>query len=206
MAKLAQRIAGVVAFVVAFVGVRQLISYYRLQTAASKATSTMEKLRTDAARSHPELPAEEALMKQGLSETERTLASKPTLEGKAQAAADMFWGYYWINTRSRASLCETLRVNLGKFVSEMERVNASELAQAHRLYERSSITEDQLWSAMRPAFEKQIVAEMDATAKQYGLSIPELCKRLDDNAASVVGEMTFSKRNPPADKALLEAK
>ena len=196
----------VAVFVVAFLGVKYGVQSYRNYQAGANTEKFMNQLQTDAVQKHPDVSASEALAQEVTALAAQKLASEGDAAKRASTAADMFWGFYFINVRARPEFCREQGIDIGRFVEAFETGHVNELAKARSIYARSSVDENTIYAGIKPHLRKSIVQDMNDIAAANKVTVREACQLVADNADTLAAEMHLSKAQPAIFQALSAAR
>jgi hypothetical protein len=204
--KLLNLIAAVTAFLVFYFVVQYAKQDWQTKSAVEKAEVTLEKLKEDAIKKRPDIHPVEAFREEAIEKVSSNLASK-TGDAKLNAAADTYWGFYFINTRSRSDFCNSHGVDISNFSKVFAEMHKNETLKAKLIYSKlSKISEEQLYEKLKPLFLKTVTEDMQAIATQQKISLSQACQVFDEYAKEVVPEMLLSKTQPALSNALMAAK
>jgi hypothetical protein len=195
-----------------YVGVKQL----RLQSAEAEATATatpaeppagqlaadVERMKAQAALEHPGLTASEALKQTAATQAGKHLEAQSP-EARAQVAAEMFFGYYFLNTRVRVAYCRARQVDLGPFVKAFDREHAAELARARAIFAAQGTDPETLVPVMHETFLPVVEQDMKDIAASVEAPLDRACVLFNDNAATLAKSIALP---PPVRDALMAAK
>lgn len=185
MNKIAKGALGLVVALLAFYGVRAL----KQQTMSREPTGAeiaqkMDELRAQAEREHPTMAKSDALKQVASDESAKKLKTQ-TAQQRVNTAADMFWGFYFMNTKARADYCAQRGVDLAQFTQAFEKEHASELARAKIVYANAGIDPDALAKQLGAEFEKSIDQDMKDVTTGAQIPLEQACGWFNDNAEQI---------------------
>ncbi|MGH8556766.1 MAG: hypothetical protein ACRESZ_04755 [Methylococcales bacterium] len=125
---------------------------------------------------------------------------------RANTAADMFWGFYFVNVRERSEFCEEQATNIQTFVKAFEKIHVNEFSKAKSIYARSSADENKVYTLLKPQLRKIILQDMNDIAATNKITLKQACELIAENADVLVKEMHLSKAQPAVYYALSSAK
>lgn len=192
----------VIALVVAYIAVYT----FRTWSTEDPAETILKELQVAAAKNSPELSQAEGIQREA---TKRAGAMVESQSGDKQAnvAASVFWGFLFVNTRSRPQFCKELGVDIAPFVDAFQRIHTAEIAKAQAIFTRnSSTTPDQLFAKLEPQLRKTMEIDMEDLAASQNLSMLETCRLISVHGIAIANEMRLSKMQPSVHKALMAAK
>jgi hypothetical protein len=205
--KTALTVLGVfIAFILIKTVVKSVLRAPRESESVGMAEKTWERLQADATKKHPDIPRSEAIQRESSARATEKLTSETDDLKRTNAAADMFWGFFFINTRARHQFCQEQGVDLQPFVQVFEHAHKNEITKARSIYARASMNEEKLYSLIKSEARQMVVQDMNDIAASNKFSIKEGCQMLSDNANAFVQEMHISKVHPMVFKALTLAK
>lgn len=101
---------------------------------------------------------------------DKTLQSAGTQLEKSNDAADMFFGYYWLNTRSRAAYCQEQGIDISVFTTSFADAHSSEHMRASEIYKNAGVDEETIWSPIKQTSYKMAADIMQDIAQTYELT------------------------------------
>ena len=197
---------GILAFIIAFLAVKYGMQVYREHQAVAKVEQSISQMQTEAAQKHPDVPASIALQQVAIEQAYKKMASETDVQKRASSAADMFWGFYFINVRERPEFCREQDTDIQPFVKAFENGHIKELAQAKTIYARSSVDENKLYALLKSQFRKMIQQDMNDIATANKVTLKEACQLISENGESLAKEMHLSKAQPAVYQALFSPK
>lgn len=123
---------------------------------------------------------------------------------KKVAAASQFFGYYFVNIKTRKDYCLNLGVAITNFVKEFESIHANDLNNARRILKTTIEAENNFYTTSQSSFEKILNVEMPAQATQLNVTEKELCEALEIDATNIAQSMRFSDLMPLQSKMINE--
>lgn len=204
--ELAKKALAVVAFVIAFIAVKYGMQAYREHQSVAKVEQSLNQLQADATQNHPDVPISVAAQQEATEQASRKMAAEKDDQKRARTAADMFWGFYFINVRERPEFCREQGEDILLFVKAFERIHADEFAKAKSIYVISSADENKVYALIKPQLHKMILQDMNDLAGTNKFSLKAACAFIAENADALVNEMHFSKAQPAVYQALSLAK
>jgi hypothetical protein len=109
-----------------------------------------------------------------------------TAKERADSAASMFWGFYWLNTEARVAYCRQRGVDLAPFTTAFKAEHAAELARAKARFAAAGVDPETNLPALLPQLSKMVDQDMrDVTA---GAQVPlaQACDLFNQHAAKFV--------------------
>jgi len=203
---IAKKAMSVAAFIVAFVAVKYGMEAYREHEAIAKVEKSLDQLKADATQKHPDVPISIAMQQEATEKATKTITSETDELRRANTAADMFWGFYFVNVRERPEFCREQGVDIQPFVKAFERVHVNEVAKARSIYAGVSADENKTYMLIKPQLRKLIVQDMNDIATSNKISVKEGCQLISENADTLIKEMHLSKMQPAVFQALSSAK
>ncbi len=186
----------VLAFALAFVAAKTGLQAYREHRAVASAGQKLEQLQAQARARHPGEPASLALKKEALESATAQLQSEADASKRDRSAADMFWGYYFLNTRKRPEFCRTKGIDIHSFVAAFEAANADELRAARAIYRRAGADENDTYRLSESLLDKLLQQDMREAATSNRISETEVCQVIEDHADALVARMKLSQVQP----------
>lgn len=192
----AKMLLTVVAFVVAFAAVQYGLEKYREQKAVSKAEESLQRLKSEGAKNHPNLPTSEAMQQEAISMTSAKLNAESDKTRRLQTAASNFFGFFLVNTRQRPEYCREHGVDIAPFVSAFEQGHRKELAKARAALSGTQVDDDKLYAMLKPQFRQIIDQDMKDIAAANNASIKQACELIATNGQALAQAMHLSKIQP----------
>ncbi len=193
---------GILAFIAAFLAVKYGMQAYREHQSVAKVEQSLSQMQTEAAQKHPDAPASIALQQLATEQASKKIASETDAQKRASTAADMFWGFYFINVRERPEFCREQGTDIQPFVKAFEKGHTKELTQARTIYARSSADENKVYALLKTQFRKMIQQDMNDIAIANKITLKEACQLISENGESLAKEMHLSKVQPAVYQAL----
>lgn len=196
-------VVSVLVFVAALLVVRYAFEAYREHAAMTEASNTIEQIKTDAAREHPDLPASVAMQKEAVAMTSERLDKESDAEKKLAIAAGNFFGFYLINVRERADYCRKYGVDIAPFVSTFQTLHLAELERARGIVAGTEATEDKIYTVIKPQLGPLVEQDMYDISKHYNLTIKEACELFVTKGDVIANNMHLSKIQPAVYQVLM---
>lgn len=192
-------------FVVAYAGVRYVVvPKYQNWRAESATTQVLDSLQTAAKATRAVDEGEiESLKRVTADAGNRRLDEMAPGAERRSAAADMFWGAYFLNTRGRVTYCKRLGVDVSPFVRSYERVNRDALDATRRDFQRRSWDPERLTPMLGNQQRSLLEVDMKEIAGSLQGSTTDACNLIADSADAVAELLLFSKMAPRAYRALM---
>jgi len=140
-----------------------------------------------------------------------TLNTTSTYKQKLEAASNMFFGAYLLNTRTRPDYCASLGIPIKSFVSTYKQKHHQLFTTAERIQIQDfadhgyTYNIDKLYKMMSPSHEKVIVQDMKDVASNLEISEREVCQSFEQNSTEWVDLFDLRKIVPEITKILLSA-
>lgn len=146
----------------------------------------------------------ESFKAEKLAQTEEGFATLPQKE-RQYAAADMFWGFYFMNTKARVNFCHEGGVDMAEFVAQFNERHAAEKAQAEKLYAQFDMNPQDMWKMAEKMDAISMVLEQDMMQAAYVLNKPlgEVCAYLNTTPPNLMDRVTFKNAMPTQWAALM---
>lgn len=171
----------VVFALVAYVGIDRLAKKGLQHYAGQK----IEDMQAEAAKKYPNMPLADAMKKLGEEQARDILSKTSDPDQKNLRAAQMFYGYYYINTEARAAYCRERGADLTPFVSRFQANNRAELARAQAIYAKTGANPDDMLAMLRPAFAKTIEQDMKDVTTGAGVPLEQACALFNEHAVEL---------------------
>ena len=203
---IAKNALAVAAFIIAFIAVKYGMQAYREHQSVAKVEQSLNQLQSDATQKHPDVPVSVAVQQEATEQASKKIAAETNDQKRANTAADMFWGFYFVNVRERPEFCGEQGTNIQSFVKAFERIHAKEYSKAKSIYAQSSADENKVYSLLKPQLRKMILQDMNDIASTNKVTLKQACELIAENSDALVKEMHLSKVQPAVYQALSSAK
>ncbi len=192
-------VAGLLAFAIGYAVLRPLLQGDPVDAARAKLAAVEAAAARDSTR-----PPAEAFASAARESGEDYISSASTEVQRRNRAADMYWGYYYRQTRGYPDYCRNQNVDLASWTSAAISANRDAHAAAIQVYALAGTDTAALFARLPAVLQGTISKELDGLAKERDETMAAVCQYLDSNAAelSIVG--TFEKQAPSAFAALMQ--
>jgi hypothetical protein len=141
-------------------------------------------LRADAAKAHPEMAQSDAMKKVALDRA-REAMNTGDARRRAQTAASIFFGAYFMNTRAKPEYCRKRGTDIAPFVAAYEESHRREFERARAILLEAGLDPERL----APSLQEQFVAMVDQDMKDFatGAQVPldSVCTLYNENARAI---------------------
>ena len=195
-------IIGAVALIAGFVIVQRFLHQARAHDAKVDANRAIEQALSNGVKNRPDLPVP-AAQRQGLADQmSADLNAEQDPAKRARMAAEMFWGFYYLNTRARYDYCKEKGVDIVKFTRAFSGAHIDALNKARAIYAKAGANEYKLYDDMQRELKRMVVADQMQLANMNGQSVEESCEWTAKNADKLVDALDFTKMQPEVYKVL----
>jgi hypothetical protein len=185
MNKFVQGALSVAVALAAFYGVRALKQEAaNREPTAEELSQKMDALRTRAEAEHPEMAKTDALKQLVSDEAAKKLATQSVTK-QANTAADMFWGFYWMNTKARVAYCAQRGVDLTPFTTAFAKEHGSELARATAIYAAAGVDPEVNLPMVQAELSKGVAQDMIDVTTGAQVPLDQACALFNENAAEL---------------------
>ncbi len=198
-----KHIVSIISFALAFFAIQYGMDYYREYSAVNKANAEIEAIREEVRQNNPDEPEVLAVQEAAIKKAEENINSKGTQKEKVQTAAGTFLGFYLVNFKQRAEYCQGQGVDISPFINAFKESHKNEYAIAVKAISAAPSDVDKLYKMLKPQLETVIEQDMAYIASENGVSLPEACKLISDNAPTLVPDMHISVMQPAVYRALV---
>jgi len=196
------RVAGIVAFVVAFFVVFELKQNWTEKKAAERVSAQIDKMKAEATKEKPDVPALVTLQEKMTKLSEAQLATESG-EQKAETASRLYFGFYAMNIRARPAFCKEQGVDIPAWTAAFKKVNAPETARAREIFAKTGFDEDHEYGLFADHAKKLVADDMDSIANAYKVSVPDACKLFQEHADEFAAQMSFADVQPVVYRAVM---
>jgi hypothetical protein len=184
---------------------KQEVAEMRKAKAAEAALQNIDQTlaRAGLSRERPEDRPSAVAQQEATDNMAKKLAAQSGPE-RAGTAADNFWGFYLLNTRSRLDYCAAKGVDIGPFVRAFADFHAQEVAIATDIYRASPQRPpvDRIYDMIKPDLEATVAQDQTDMAAGLHVSQKEACEFLLKNADAMLAEVNLKKMQPAVYSAL----
>lgn len=196
--RIGRLVAGLLAFAFGYVVLRPLLQGDPVDAARAKLAAVEAAAARDSTR-----PPTEAFAAAARESGDDYISSATTEVQRRNRAADMYWGYYYRQTRGYPGYCRNQNVDLASWTKAAISANRDTHAAAIQVYALAGTDTAALFARLPEILKATISKELEGLAKERDETPAALCQYLDSNAAelSIVG--AFEKQVPLAFDALM---
>ena len=198
-----KHIISIISFAAAFFAVQYGMDYYREYSAVNKANAEIEAIREEVRKNNPDEPEVLAVQEAAIKKAEENINSKGTAKEKLQTAAGTFLGFYLVNFKQRAEYCQSQGVDISPFTNAFKESHHNEYSIAVKAISAAPSDVEKFYTLLKPQLETVIEQDMEYIASENGVSLPEACKLISDNAAILVPDMHISVMLPAVHSVLV---
>lgn len=202
MQGLGKKVLSVAAFVAAFVVAKYGFDAYQRYEMEANIEASMNKLKADSVKKNPDVSVSEAIGREAVARTSEQLSAEGDEKKRRARAASSYFGFYFVNTRTRPEFCRRQNVDISPFVAAFEREHAAESAQARAALAAVDTDENQLFDLVEKQLQQLIVQDMTDIATANKVSLREACQLIARNGEAVAAEMHISKVQPAVYRTL----
>jgi hypothetical protein len=174
-----------------------------LNSPAAQAEGEVYKMEREAQRQQPGKPIAVAMNNYAIGKASEELAATASPEERRLKAAQIFIGYYLINTRGRAEYCQERGVDVSAFVDEFARLHRPQYDRAAALLEAKRVTVEKIWSITRGAMERPLKHDMGSYGPPPRPGQPSACEELAKRAKFFARKLDLRERQPDVHSALM---
>lgn len=172
------------------------IEGYRATKGVNSAQAELMKMKTDAVSARPDLAPSKAFIEAASKNAESTLASADTADKKLSVAAEQFFGFYFINVKTRYEYCDKLGVDISPFVNAFKAIHAQEYRIASDAVAREKYNPEWVLSKMAPSMRSIIDQTMNDAAQQYKVTPKDICTGLAEHGPESAAGLALQKLAP----------
>lgn len=167
-----------------------LLAYVGLEKLAKKgvehyAGQKMDDLQAEAAKKYPNLPLSDAVKKVGEERASAMLSAESNPEQKNLRAAQMFYGYYFLNTKIRVEYCNSRGADISPFVNRFQANNRAEAARAQAIFAKANTQPEDMLAMIRPALAKAVEQDMKDVSAGAGVPVDKACALFNEHAVTL---------------------
>jgi hypothetical protein len=166
------------------------------QKAVTEAEAKIDRLKAEGMKKHPDQQPGEALRREAVEETTKSLNAQTDQKKKLADAAANFLGFFMINAQSRKEFCQKQGVDIAPFVNAFTEGHAAELTRARAILSWPAAEEDRMYSLIAPKFSEMVIQDMGDIARSGNRSVKEVCELFAAQGVELAARMHISKRQP----------
>ncbi|HEY1136935.1 MAG TPA: hypothetical protein VGE64_05530 [Xanthomonadaceae bacterium] len=151
------------------------------QPTAADVTKEVDALRAEAAQKHPGMSQTDA-MKEVAAAKAGDMMRKASPGERAQMAANVFYGSYFMNTRVRPAWCRQRGVDIAPFASAYERAHGAELSKAKAAYAGTGRSPEEILAIVEPELRRMVEQDMKDVGNSLKLTPEKTCTAFNENA------------------------
>ena len=138
-----------------------------------------------AARKYPDLPKAEAMARFAREQAGQQLAGKSG-DDRDASAAQMFYGFYYMNTQARADWCRARGADLSQWQATFVRAYSREKAAADAILARAGRDPRQIVGMIGNSLSGFVDKDMREIASGANAPLEEVCPLLNQNAEQLI--------------------
>ena len=205
MKGVAKNLLSLAAAVLVFFVAKYAVMGFQGRDPVATTSNTYEQMEANAVASRPDLPKSIAVREEAREQAQGVLSGSPTVAQRERNAADIFWSFYFLNTRARAAYCTERGVDIAPFVAAFSKAHAMELGKAKAIYRRDGASEDAQYRQGESVAAHVVADDMKGVAGLQGMSEAEACQLFADRADEVVQKVLLANVSPPVYETLASA-
>lgn len=120
----------------------------------------------------------------------------PDSRDKFEYANGVFWGFYWVNTRSRDKWCRRYGVELRNFTQAFKDKNSSSILAALKVSKQYNFDNEKNYLVIADALDRAVDQDMRDLMASSKLNEKQACEFLEVLADVAVTNLDFSKSFP----------
>jgi hypothetical protein len=124
-------------------------------------------------------------MKAVASEDAAKKLATQTVRQQASTAADMFWGFYFMNTEARPAYCAQRGIDITPFVSAFKSAHVDELSKAEEIYKAEDRDPKLLLPKWLPVFAGNVEQDMKDVTRAVQIPLEQACSLFNDRAKDI---------------------
>jgi hypothetical protein len=198
-----KKIGGALAFFAAFSAVRVGMEKYHEHAAAQHASEIVDQIQREGARKHPDETVSEAASQEGLERSRKLLGSEADAGKRRKIAAEQFYGFYFVNMRTRPEFCREQGVDISSFTSAFEREHLAQLTKARAVLANPDLSEDAYYRLVRAMLWKAGSQDMNDMATKSAVSLKGACELVAEHGNELAERLNIANVNPDLLKALM---
>jgi hypothetical protein len=206
MENLGKRLLLILVAVGAFLCVRQGLHVFQEHTTAAQVSESADQLKSDAAKHNPGVPAALAIQREGIAKADEMMKNAPDDRTRRQNAAGTFYGFYFVNTRSRVDYCKEQGSDIQPFVTIFQGNHVNELAAARAILAEIGTDEETLYTQIKPQLRDLLNTDMKFIADAGKTDAKGACELIIARADVLAGQMQLSKVQPMVERVLMAGK
>lgn len=193
----------IVISVIAFLIAQEIASSYRAKSSMEKGVKEVEKKIEVVVAESKNSESPSAELKKKFDEFGKEhIEKQKTEESKAYAAANIIWGAYMVNLRSRYEYCKNYGVELNKFVDVYKKRNSKTYEEVKKFQEKIEkknnlkISENDTYAAVRESNMRVLDVSMKELSSSWKVDMKTTCEAFNLEAENLSSYLDLSKTVP----------
>jgi hypothetical protein len=193
----------IVAALIGFTAINRVIHQYRDRAIASAADAKFAQLKANAAKNSPGTPEAVAVEKEASAEIGNLMSSTTDEAKRRQNAVGVFYGFYFVNVRSRVDYCNEQGVSIQPFIDLFTQNHAKVRDMAKPILEKNGENEEKLYAAIKTQLRGMTDTDMAYIASSNKTDAKGACQIIATRAETIADKMQLSKMQPAVYRALM---
>lgn len=141
-----------------------------------------DRLQAEAQRSHPGMAPSQAINEVATRQTREAMA-RGDARSRAQTAAGVFYGAYFMNTRARPAWCRQRGVDLTPFAKAYETAHRDELARARAIFAEAGLDPETFAPQLQAQFLGMVEQDMRDVSDGAHVPLAQVCALFNEKAS-----------------------
>lgn len=172
--------------------------------AVEKEYQELERKAQGSLQRDPNLLKSEAMKQEATKEADINLASHPG-KGQAYHAANMFFGFWSLNARTRPDFCKALGVDISTFTKTFIKLHQVQLERARFLWAEEKFDVDAVYASSVATYRTSVQTDMEDEAKENGFtSLRDACRSFEVHGVQYANDLNLVNVQPNVNKALMQ--
>ncbi len=168
---------------------------------AAELKTSMDGMRAEAEKKNPSMAKTDALKAYVAAESAKQFDDMGARE-RAFSAANMFWGFHYMNVRARADYCRQRGVDLTPFVTAFQAAHRVEHEKSQALFAAARVNPQDEEAKVRDVIMGHVEQDMKDVAQGAQVPLEQTCDLFNQNAEQLAA---FIQLPPHVKDALMSA-
>jgi len=203
MGYILKRCMQLIIIAISFIGMKYAIKMHRKNTLPASPSQQSTQLITGNLQNQPVSPVTITTKQEAISQAGEIVKNSPNNKVRRDNAAVAFFGFYFVNTRSRVDFCNEQGTTIQLFSDAFKRNHVKELDVARSIIAESHMNEEQIYSLTKVQLRSALDADMHDIATSGGTNAKGACELIVAKAELLADTLQLSKVQPAVYQALM---
>lgn len=144
----------------------------------------------------------DAMSRYAKEQAAQKVAAAATADERAFTAAQVFLGFYLMNSRARVEFCRAQQVDISPFATDFAKLHQPQYERTAGLFRAKGVSIEDAWSTTRGTMMRAAETDMRAIAGTGG-TLAAACQQFASHPGGFVAELDFARHQPDVQRALM---